>query len=159
MLSRKRNNRVVFPIPGGAIIEVKPRLFWKPYSSEASASRCVWLGSQHRGSGVAPKGSSRKPKYRNNILLLSAPRQCSKHRHAQVAGQLIRRAERWIHEVEHECSGKTEGSGQEQRKEGNAQRGPFGKRRNDRLLSEGNVQNAALVKSVTDARFFTLVLI
>src|ERR1017187_3061539 len=119
MSSRKRNNSVVFPIPGGAIMAVKPRLQWKPYCSDASASRCVWLGYKHRGSGVTPNGSSRNPKYSSNITLLSALRQCSEHRHTQVAGQLIWCTERWIHEIEYESRGKAEGSGQQQRQEGN----------------------------------------
>ena len=49
--------------------------------------------------------------------------------------------------------------GQQQSEESNAQRGPFGKRRNDRLLSQSDIQDAALVKGVADARFFALVLI
>src|ERR1019366_10088050 len=107
--SRKRRNSVVFPIPGGAIIAVKPRLLWRPYSIDASASRCVWLGYKHRGSGVTPNGSSRKPKYCSNITLLSPLRQCSKHRCAQVACQLIWCTERWIHEIKYESRGKAEG--------------------------------------------------
>ncbi len=50
----------------------------------------------------------------------------------------------------------TEGSSQQQRKKGDDQRRPARKRGNDRLLSQRDIQDAALIKGIANACFFTL---
>src|ERR1700735_2770862 len=94
------------------------------------------------GPGLLPCPKSLiKPQDSNRIPLPAALLECTQDRYAQVTAQLVWRAERGIDEIKHKGLGKTNRSGQQQRKKSNPQRGPFGNRGNDRLLSHSDIQD------------------